>query len=315
MGSAGVRAVSLCQPEVVDKIAHYFVPLVLESDHQDRFTASSSTPAGQKLLQDLSKMYHRSNSLLATIVVLPDGRIYERGDPMQRPADLGEELDRAIASLHLKQGKCLTNYRTNARRADTALLLRVVLRYTGLDFGQRLNRFVHPYSGAYPVSYTSVSAPTCDWIVLSKQDCGLLLPPPEAAVGHRYALPDVLARSMLVHFRPEPALMMSQGDQRALQRVRSARLEAVVCAPGRVLLQGHLHMVHPGLRPESDCAAPSDNNLVDFSVRGWLVWDSKTREVTALSLATVDAINRGSQGGEVFYQGVAYSDDVTQEKP
>lgn len=310
MGSAGVRAVSLCEPQLIEKVNRFFIPLVLEIDHSPHIVASSRTAQGQQLLRTIDDIYARGNSLLRTIVVTPEGRIADLVEPMARPLAIATEVDGAISKLHLEPGLKLTTYQSSARRPDAALELRVVLRYTDPDFIARLTEKLHPYCGDFRPDTTSLGPPTRDWITLSADACRQLLPPTGLSAGDAYRIDDDVTKSMLVHFRPEPALMMARSDEQARSRVRRAQLVATVCAGNRARLEGELEMVHPGLRPDRAPEAPSDGNVVKMSVAGWLEWDPASQRITHLSLATRRAVYCAATGGEVHYEGVAYVRDA-----
>jgi len=321
MGSAGIRAVSLCDNSLIEKINRHFVPLVLEMNYRARVLASSRSPEGQRLIASIERHFGPRDALLQTFVVSSAGAILDGASPMgPSKTVISAQVDDAIQRLHLAPGPPVANYKSNSHSASASVELRLVLRYASeTDIAQLIKlhplTFLNPAYHLYPAA---LHTPVRDWITLTEEQCAKLLPPDGLSVGGAYVIDDILARAVLSHFRPEPALMEPDGDAKAVARVTAARLSATVvsldASSGRVSLAGSLEMYHPGLRPESVGPSPSDQNQVRAEITGYLEWDRATRRIKRCALATRNATYSSPAKDQVRFEAVAYRVGASGER-
>lgn len=313
MGSAGIRAVSLCDKDLIDRLNHYFVPLVVELNYRITSLNPIDTPSGRQMIETFAPYFRRRPALLQTFVMTSDGKVVNVAEPMGQTADvISNQTAAAIRELGLKPGESIAPYVSNAHDPNASLQLRVVIRYNDSNVISEL-RQLHPLSNTpgYNVYPAALTAATRDWVSLTPEQCAQMLPVAGAGVGTAFDVSDGVARTVLSHFRPEPSLMEPDGDTKAIARVQKASLRGTVTSvsgdTARAELRGRLEMYQPGLRPESAGESPSDKNRVALDVVGYVDWNPKTRAITHLSMSTANATYTGYDGKPTLgYQGVAY---------
>ena len=320
MGSAGVRAVSLCDSNLVDLVGRFFVPLVVEYNFRMAPLMPARGTMGKRLQNALTEHFRTSNVLLETYVLDSEGRFLDIAKPMGPTNDVMLEQARvAILRYGLDPGPPVASYHSTSHVPEAAVQLRAVVRYTDpnpLPVLQALSPLTTiPGYGLHP---PALLAGTRDWITLTEAQSQKLTPSGPVHEGSTFDVADDVARTVLSHLRPDPSLMEADSDERAIHRVQAASLQGTVIAASgdtaRATLRGALDMFHPGFRPENVANAPSDKNRLTYSIVGYMEWNVRTHAITKISITTQDGCYASPDGAHrIGVEACAYLVPIEKE--
>ena len=303
---------TLCKPEVIDKLNHYFVPVYMSFRPQPEEFEFLSEEGVREVFDTVRHAFDaHPQDLIQTFVLTPSGELVRADYPMLvDPTQAFEaNLDECIRQMDLRPGPALVRYRSHAEHdpGPDGIQLHVVLRYADPDLMKKLPMF-HPSmrgKGRY-LYWQSLQAPTRDWITLRQEEWRVLLPPPGAGVGKAYDVDPALAEQILVHFRPEPSRLDPP-------RAPDARISAVLASTegdlALVHLAGPATFPYPGLQteavPEFD-GRHNDGNWVQVNLQGTRRYDRRTGDLQDLQLATTQAAYCTPEGDRLQMEGAAY---------
>lgn len=288
---------ALCDSHVIDLANHYFVPLYMSdlnipAEKWDALYGPSHhlSADARKLLTRLRQEFKYKPLFpeVQSFIVTPSGALLGHfpGMAADPKALFTGQLQHAISTLHLTAGPTLMSYNGHAyasRQGDRSL--RVVMRYVDPNYMHDLDQ-LH----ADDKLYLRTVGPSMDWVVLDAAACESLLPAATMDVGSTYKIPQDVARSILIRFRPEPSALDNLVLEKAMSRIRTASLDAQLCSiennEGLVCLKGSFNAMHPGLAGLKGQFGRGDGNWVEANIVGYLKYNTVTRQLDDLQLAS-----------------------------
>jgi hypothetical protein len=287
-----MRAGPLSNPRVVALLNRYFVPVYIDNaDYGKNGTASAAEKAERKrILAACEKAKLSAGSVQVFILTegqpfaslhVADAAKVERFMPL---------LERTIATLKPRPGPSLVPPVPQAAppRCDAdALALHVITRY----LHRKGNRVVVDRADARlgrtdNASWTAL--PGENWVVLQRDEWQRLLAWDRREGGGAWLLDRAVAARILTHFYPP-----TDNNQVATNRIRGLAVQARVMSVGdvvRIRLDGQLRMEHAFNHP-------GERGLIEAPLLGYLDYDVRRQQITALQLVTDGATYNGGPFG------------------
>lgn len=335
MGEKGVRAVALCKPEIVEALNRRFVPAVFDNltgrdlpdpDFHDPGLSTTPPHEVQALFDRLKARYTRlppkqeNPQLVQAYLLTLDGRLLEEPDGVMvpRPDEVIERLLRQLPATGREGPSPPPHLGRLARPLQPGhLRLRVVTRYRRpltlevatrlLPETRRLGTF-SPWATVGP----ALNAPTLDQVSLRPHEAARLLPPAEARPGLRYAPPREALEPTFLRLLDAASPFWSEQAG-----IRECEVQATLVnleeEQARVELEARFEADNPGVQGRVRGLQPGapgydPPNRVSQTLRGFMVYDPRTRTISDLQWATVEARHQGPDGLSVEFDAVAWLD-------
>lgn len=271
-----MRAGPLSNAKVIETLNHFFVPVYVSmEDYEDNGSAAREEKAEYRQIYLEAAQAGLSVGTVHAYVLTPAGHPIDSLH-VARAAEgnnLQHMLTAAVEKLKTVPGEPLVKPTAQAacpvKPSDGSLTIHVVAQAQGTD----------PADGSWQ------AFPGEDWVVLKQSDAAKLLPPTAGPpkLGDSWDVDRDVAGKILTYFYPQ-----TENNDISKNRIERQELKAtIVLVAGHkatARLQGSLRMKHT-FYPHRE-----DDNFVDATFVGFLVFDPTTRKIRSLRLATEHAI-------------------------
>lgn len=275
-----MRAVSLSNSRIISLLNRYYVPVYLSNeDYRDN---GSAPPEERALLHRIHEEGYAAKLSVGTVhafILNPDGHTIDSLHTAQAAhADLMTALlERNVQKLNTPPGDPVIKPAPppTPQVAPGELLLHLTARYLekrGDDYALTGEGENHGNWG---------DLPAVDWVTLTQAQWRKLLPPGPARVGTAWEVEPQVTTLLFTHFYPPTEnsdLTTNRIDRQSLR----ATVVAVENGTARVRLDGALTMKHPFYHKD-------DANFAEATVLGFLEFDTRTRRIRSLRMATEEA--------------------------
>lgn len=283
---------ALSNPKVIETLNRYFVPVYLANvDYRE---GGSAPPSEKAELQRVHREAHAAGLSTGTVhgfVLSPDGHTVDSRHVAQayRSQALLEMLDGAVRKFSPAPGDPIVKPAPQSAAQPPAggLLLHVTARY--------LERRAGGYTLIKNDGGDWSAIPGEDWIPLSGAEAARLLPAGSPRTGYAWDLDPGLATRILNRFYP-PTENNDLTKNRIEQQSMRGTVESNTAGMARARVEGSLRMKHPFYHKD-------DERFVTATFAGALEWDTRTRKLRSLRIATDDAVYEGGGASQPF--GVA----------
>jgi hypothetical protein len=285
-----MRAGPLSNAKVIQTLNHFFVPVYVSmEDYEDAGAAAKEEKAEYRRIYLEAAQAGLSVGTVHAYVLTPAGHPMDSLHVAKAAEgnNLQHMLTAAVEKLKTVPGEALVKPTTQAacpvKPSDGSLTIHVVAQAEGTN----------PADGSWH------AFPGEDWVVLKQSEAARLLPPGArpSKLGDSWDVDRDVAGRILTYFYPQ-----TENNDISTNRIDRQELKAsIVSIAGdraTARLQGSLRMKHT-FYPHRE-----DDNFVNATFVGFLVFDPTTHKIRSLRLATENATY-----GKTKFDAVA-SDDL-----
>jgi RNA polymerase sigma factor (sigma-70 family) len=292
-GAAAMRAGPLSNPEVIDLLNRYYVPVYVSQ--QDYAAAGKAAPEEKAELQRIYAASLRGRMAAGSdyaYIVAPDGRPVDTlcGCVGGRGRRLRDFLEWTIRERELTAGATLINPVPQSAPPPApagALVLHLTARYLMERNGQYVPL---PTRVGGEQSHGWNAYPAENWVVLDHNQCAGWLPSGIPRTGTSWEIDPAAAAPLLTYFYPQ-----TEEDGTPRNRIDHLALKAQIVAlhggVARARINGTLRMKHPAV-PNRD-----DDDFVDATVLGFMDVEMGKQRIKALQIITERATYRDKAFG------------------